>query len=152
VPARILPANPDVLHSSRRRTMSSASSVWKRSGRTSEAMATAATESRRARVQRSTEGSKTKRRSGWRECESVTAGRGVNSFSGKALPLTPLEIPSDACLAPAATQSLTRGPGFACHTPGVLVSECGEDGPSHGERSAARSHATWGAATGRYFF
>jgi hypothetical protein len=141
VPARILPSNTGALHPSRRRTMSSASSVWKCSGRTSEAMATAAVESRRTRVQRSAEGSETKGRSGWRECESVTAGRGVNPFSGKALPLAPLEIQSDARLAPAATQSPTRGLGSACHTPGVLDSECGEDGPLRGERSAARSHA-----------
>jgi hypothetical protein len=137
VPARILPANAGSLHPSRRRTMSSASSVWKRSGQTSEAMATAAAESRRARVQRSTEGLEMKGRSGWRERESVTAGRGVNSFSGKALPLASLEILSGARLAPAATQSPTRGPGSACRTPGVLVSECREDGPSRGERSAA---------------
>jgi hypothetical protein len=44
-----------------------------------------------------------KGRSSWRECEIVTAGRGVNSFSGKALSLAPLEISFDARLAPAAT-------------------------------------------------
>jgi hypothetical protein len=107
-------------------------------------MATAAAESRRAQVQRSAEGSKTKGHSGWRECESVTAGHGVNPFSRKALPLAPLKIPSDARLVPAATQSPTRGPESACHTPGVLVSECGEDRPSRRERSAARSHAASG--------
>jgi hypothetical protein len=85
-----------------------------------------------------------KGRSGWRECESVTAGRGVNPFSGKALSLAPEEIPSDVRLAPVTTQSPTRGPGSACHTPGVLVSECREDGPPRGERSAARSHAASG--------
>jgi hypothetical protein len=124
--------------------VSSASSVWKRSGRTSEAMATAAAESRRVRVQRSAEGSETKGRSGWRECENVTAGREVNPFSGKALPLAPLEIPSDARRAPAVTQSSTRGTGSSCHTPGVLVSECGGDGPPRGKQTTAQSHAASG--------
>jgi hypothetical protein len=142
--AQILPANAGALNPSRRRTMSSASSVWKRSGRTSEAMATAVANGRGVRVQRSAEGSETKGRSGWRECESVSAGRGENPFSGKALPLAPLEIPSDTHLASAVTQSPTHGLGSACHTPGVLVSECREDGPPRGERSIARSHATLG--------
>jgi hypothetical protein len=124
--------------------VSSASSVWKRSGRTSEAMVTAAVESRRAQVQKSAEGSETKGRSGWRECESVTAGRGVNPFSGKALLLAPLKILFDARLAPAATQSLTCRLGSACHTPGVLVSKCGGDGPPRRKRSVARSYATSG--------
>jgi hypothetical protein len=89
VPARILPANAGVLHPSRRRTTLSASSVWKRSGRTSEAMVTAAVESGRARVQRGAEGSEAKERSSSKECGSVTADRGVNPFSMKALPLAP---------------------------------------------------------------
>jgi hypothetical protein len=59
----------------------------------------------------------------------VTADRGVNPFSRKALPLVLQEIPSDAHLALVATQSPTCGPGSACHTPGVLVSECGEGEP-----------------------
>jgi hypothetical protein len=107
-------------------------------------MATTAVESKRTRVQRNAESSEAKGRNGWKECGSVTADRGVNLFSRKALPLAPLEIPSDACLAPAATQSPTRGPGSACHTPGVLVSECGEGEPPHGERTAARQHAASG--------
>jgi hypothetical protein len=144
VPARILPTNAGALHPSRRRTTSSASSVWKCSGRTSEAMATATAESRRARVQRGVEGSETKGRSSWKECGSVTADRRVNPFSRKALPLAPQEIPSDAHLAPAATQSSTCGPGSACHTPGVLVSECGEGEPPHRERTAARPRAASG--------
>jgi hypothetical protein len=144
VPARILPVNTGVLHPSRRRTMSSASSVWKRSGRTSEAMATVTAESRRARVQRGTEGSETKGRSSWKECGSVTTDRGVNPFLRKALPLAPQEIPSDAHLAPAVTQSPTCGPGSACHTPGVLVSECGEGELPHGERTAPRPRAALG--------
>jgi hypothetical protein len=74
----------------------------------------------------------------------MTTGRGVNPFLGNSLPLAPLEILSDARLAPAVTQSPTRGPGSACHTPRVLVSECGEDGPPRGELSAARSHAASG--------
>jgi hypothetical protein len=152
VPAQILPANVGTLHPSRRCTMSSASSVWKCTGRTSEAMATAAVESRRARVHRSAEGSETKGRNGWRECESVTAGRGVNPFLGKALPLAPLETQSDARLAPAATQSPTCGPGSTCHTPGVLDSECRR------RRTATRGMIRrtiarrFGATTGRYFF
>jgi hypothetical protein len=43
-------------------------------------MATEAAESKRARVQRSAEGSETKGRNGWRECKSMSAGRGVNPF------------------------------------------------------------------------
>jgi hypothetical protein len=144
VPAQILPTNAGVLHPSRRRTTSSTSSVWKCSGRTSVAMAIAAAESRRARVQRGAEGSETKGHSSWKECGSVTADRGVNPFSRKALPLVPQEIPSDAHLAPAATQSPTCGPGSACHTPGVLVSECGEGELPHGERTVARPRAALG--------
>jgi hypothetical protein len=107
-------------------------------------MATATAESGRARVQRGAEGSKTKGRGSWKECGTVTADRGVNPFSRKALPLAPQKISSDAHLAPAATQSPTCGPGSTCHTPGVLVSECGEGEPPHGERTAARPHAASG--------
>jgi hypothetical protein len=137
VPARILPANADALHPSRQGTTSRASLVWKRSGRTSEAMATVAAENERARVQRGVEAVETKGRNSWKERGSVTANRGVNPFSRKALLLAPQEISSDAHLAPAATQSPTCGPGSTCHTPGVLVSEWGEGEPPHGERTAA---------------
>jgi hypothetical protein len=41
-------------------------------------------------------------------------------------------------------QSPTRRPGSTCHTPGVLVSECREDGLPRGERSATRLHAASG--------
>jgi hypothetical protein len=107
-------------------------------------MATAAAESRRARVQRGVEGSETKGRNSGKECGSVTVDRGVNPFSRKALPLAPQGIPSDAHLVSAATQFPTCGPGSACHTPGVLVSECGEGEPPHGERTAARPRAALG--------
>jgi hypothetical protein len=40
-------------------------------------------------MQKGAESSKAKGRSGWRECESVTAARGVNPFSSKTLPLAP---------------------------------------------------------------
>jgi hypothetical protein len=53
-PARILPVSVGAPHPSRLRTRLSVASDWKRSGRTSEVMATAATRvwSRRARMQR----------------------------------------------------------------------------------------------------
>jgi hypothetical protein len=41
----------------------------------------------------------------------MTAGHGVNPFLGKALPLVPLEISSDARLAPAATRPQHADPG-----------------------------------------
>jgi hypothetical protein len=104
-------------------------------------MATAVAESRRARVQRGAEGLETKWRSSWKECESVTADQAQNPFSRKALLLAPQDIPFDAHLAPAATQSPTCGPGSAS---GVLVSECGEGEAPHGERTAAQSHAASG--------
>ena len=41
-------------------------------------------------MQRGAESSKAKRRNKRRECESVTAAHGVNSFSKKTLPLAPI--------------------------------------------------------------
>jgi hypothetical protein len=66
-------------------TKLNATSDWKRSGWTNEAMVTTA-----ARMQRGAESSKAKGRSDWRECESVTTARGVNPFTRKTLPLAPI--------------------------------------------------------------
>jgi hypothetical protein len=89
-PAQILPANAGVPYPSRLHTRSSATSDWKRSGWTSEGMATTAAECRGAQ-----------RRKGatvGRKCETVTAARGLNPFSRK----TPLLAPQDA------TENLAR--------------------------------------------
>jgi hypothetical protein len=87
--ARILPANASAPHPSRLRTRLSATSDWKRSGWTGEAMATTVAKSRGALMRWGAERSKAKGRSSWRECESVTAVRGVNPFLRKTLPLAP---------------------------------------------------------------
>jgi hypothetical protein len=81
--------NAGAPHPSKLRTRLSATSDWKRWGWTSEAMATTAAESRGAQMQWGAESSKAKGRSSWRECESVTAARGVNPFSRKTLPIAP---------------------------------------------------------------
>jgi hypothetical protein len=69
-----------------------------------------------------------------RECESVTAARGVNPFSRKILPLVPRDAAEDlARRAPRTktTQSMTRGPGPTSHTGCVPDFECEKSEPPH---------------------
>jgi hypothetical protein len=73
-------------------------------------------------MQGGTESSEAKGRSDWRECESVTAARGVNPFSRKTLSLAPWEILSDAHLAPKRPSLGHGGPGprvmqLVCRSP-----------------------------------
>jgi hypothetical protein len=70
-------------------------------------------------MQRGAKSSKAKGRSERRECESVTAAHGVNPFSRKTLPLTPIS-PSAHQSNPASDTGLRP----TSHTSGVWVSEC----------------------------
>jgi hypothetical protein len=67
-----------------------------------------------------------------RECESVTAARGVNPSSRQTLPLTPRNAmgnPDRSTPEAQATQSMTRGPGPTSHTDCALNSWCGKSEP-----------------------
>jgi hypothetical protein len=75
-----------------------------------------------------------------RECEKVTAARGVNPFSMKPeslfretlprAPESPQEIPLDGYLGPR-QPSLTWGPRSTSHTLGVSDFGCGKSEPPH---------------------
>jgi hypothetical protein len=91
-------------------------------------------------MQRGAKGSEAKGHSSWRECESLTAARGVNPFSRK----TPARAPGNlARRVPSAqaTQSLTWGPRPTSHAAGVLVSECKKGEPPREERTTAHDRA-----------
>jgi hypothetical protein len=128
----------DTPHPSRLHTWLSATSDWKRSRWTSEAMATATTESRGAKMQRGAESSKAKGRSSWEKMRNRNrCTRGESLFK------------EDSCSRPRfrreshptrtnATQPMTRGTRPTSHTAGVRVSESEEGEPPREERTAAR--------------
>jgi hypothetical protein len=67
-----------------------------------------------------------------RECESVTAARGVNPFSRKTLPLAPQDAAEKSCpTRTKATQPMTWGPG-----PQVIQLVCGSPSAKKANRHA----------------
>jgi hypothetical protein len=137
-PAQILQANADTLHPSRLRTRLSAPSDWKRSGSTTEAMATTTAESRRVRMQSGAKSSKAKGRSSWDRMQKRNCCTwGESLFKANSPARAPTHHRKSRPTRTKATQSMTRGPGSTRHTDGVLVSECEEGEPPHEERTTA---------------
>jgi hypothetical protein len=121
-----------VLHPSKLRTRLSAPSDWKRSGWTSEAMATTAVESRRARMQRGAEGSKVKGRNNWermRKHNRCTWGESL--FKEDSPARAPRRRRKSRPTRTKATQPMTRGPG-----PQVIQLVCGSPSAEKANRRA----------------
>jgi hypothetical protein len=146
-PAWILPVSADALHPSRwRRTTLSVASVWKRSGWPREIMASMAAHSRDHEGKGAQRAQRRKGIAIGRECESVTAARGVNPSSRQTLPLVPQDAtgnPDQRTPDAQVTQSMTWGPGSISHMDCVLNAWCGKSEPPRvpEKRTAARGSA-----------